>query len=449
MTTRFDESLSTLVHAISDMLGPDAVDAATFLRDAGGQLAVILDLELDDRQIEEISAVIHAQLGNYAREEDVLRDRNGFGASRLIKEGATGRRIRINDRSIAFLDRRTVGADWLLPPLRPHGIPRIAFASLKGGVGRSTALAVMAAYLSSRGLRVLAVDLDLEAPGIGTMLIDANATPRFGTLDYLVENNISGIDNDFLADFVGNSFLGASGAQVSVLPAIGTATLENPAGAISKLSRAYLEDVLSDGSTVSLTEQLQKMLNDLTVSNSYDVVLIDARAGLHETTAAALLGLGAELLMFGLNEPQTFLGYKLLLSHLALFHEDSKSEWRDRIQFVQAKASGDPKDTSEAEDRFADLYAMLYDAADADEASETLTEDDFEMVWADDDTEVLMADYREPSVVHVLDDSRYRGFNPLNDRTLLSSELFATTFGELLEWVDNTIPALVESSDGD
>ena len=86
------------------------------------------------------------------------------------------------------------------------GVPRIVFASLKGGVGRSTALCVLAAHFSRHGRRVLAVDFDLEAPGIGTMLLDEQELPPFGTLDYLVENGISGIDNAFVADLAGNSF---------------------------------------------------------------------------------------------------------------------------------------------------------------------------------------------------------------------------------------------------
>ena len=42
------------------------------------------------------------------------------------------------------------------------------FYSFKGGVGRSMALANAAVELASRGRRVLAVDFDLEAPGLDT-----------------------------------------------------------------------------------------------------------------------------------------------------------------------------------------------------------------------------------------------------------------------------------------
>ena len=40
------------------------------------------------------------------------------------------------------------------------------FYSFKGGVGRSMAMANVADILARRGLRVLAIDFDLEAPGL-------------------------------------------------------------------------------------------------------------------------------------------------------------------------------------------------------------------------------------------------------------------------------------------
>src|SRR3954452_19478244 len=46
------------------------------------------------------------------------------------------------------------------------------FYSYKGGVGRSMALANVAEYFYLRGLRVLIVDWDLEAPGLESFFFD-------------------------------------------------------------------------------------------------------------------------------------------------------------------------------------------------------------------------------------------------------------------------------------
>ena len=316
MTTRFDDSLPALATLMEAELGASVFERAVFVRDATGYLSVVVDKELDEGKLAELNKKAVEVLGRYARSEDCIRDRDGSGSQRLLGI-AEPNRVRIHGRKLIFVDRRMVGADWLLPPKGANTIPRIAFVSVKGGVGRSTALAVMAAHLSARGLRVLAIDLDLEAPGIGTMLISPDAMPKYGTLDYLVENGISGIDDDFMENTRGRSFLGSGGGQVTVLPAFGSKTIEHPAGGLAKIARAYLEDVQTGGGTLSLTDQIREMLERFEATGAHDVVLVDGRAGLHETTAAVVLGLGAETLLFGIDVLTCSIGNQtlLLLSH--------------------------------------------------------------------------------------------------------------------------------------
>ena len=50
------------------------------------------------------------------------------------------------------------------------------FYSYKGGVGRSMALAATARALAMRGLRVLAVDFDLEVPGLERYFLDGEGS---------------------------------------------------------------------------------------------------------------------------------------------------------------------------------------------------------------------------------------------------------------------------------
>jgi Mrp family chromosome partitioning ATPase len=83
---------------------------------------------------------------------------------------------------VRLVERRIVGQDWLQPPLDPmEGVPPImVFTSHKGGVGRSTALGVSAAALSAEGFNVLLIDLDIKE------------APKFGSLDYFVEDGCAG-----------------------------------------------------------------------------------------------------------------------------------------------------------------------------------------------------------------------------------------------------------------
>jgi cellulose biosynthesis protein BcsQ len=431
-----------LVAFAAEHFGKDNLGESAIIRDAGGRLAIVVPLSIDERQRKEIEAELREKLGEYARPEAPIVDLTSPGARRLLHEAKTSAPIAVGTFQIRLLDRRIVGADWLRPPAETApGIPRLVFTSLKGGVGRSTALCVLAAHFSRRGRRVLAIDFDLEAPGIGTMLLDERELPPFGTLDYLVENSISGIDSAFMADLAGDSFLGADGARVTVVPAIGRRTVDNPRDALAKIARAYLEDPNIDGPAVTLSVQFREMIDRFEKSQAYDVVLIDARAGLHETAAAAILAIGGEVLLFGIDHPQTFLGYRLLMAHLARFPVDTNDDWRERLRFVHGKASDSQKLRSEAAERFAEIYDIIAPPqAESEKQPERLTADDFEIDW-DENAIDGIEQFEAPPILYVLDDTRYRDFDPVSDRDLLVSQSYAATFGPILEYGDIIIDA--------
>jgi Mrp family chromosome partitioning ATPase len=443
MPIRFDASLPTLVKILIECFGIGALSRAAVIRDASGRLAAVLSDPADSGKVELASAEARRKLGAYARSDAVIRDADAPGAQRLLEEAAQVAPIVVEGIAIQLLDRRFVGPDWLKPPApTATGIPRIVFASLKGGVGRSTALCVVAAHLSRLGRRVLAVDFDLEAPGLGSMLLNQNELPPYGTLDYLVENGLSGIDDKFMADVAGDSFLGSEGARVTIVPAIGKATFDNPGGALSKIARAYLEQPTADGPAATLSDQLRAMIERFEATGAYDVVLIDARAGLHETTPAAILGLGAEVLLFGIDQPQTFLGYRLLMAHFARFPVDPEDDWRERLNFVHARASDNKGACSAARERFHGLYDLVaFQPATQDEdESEPLTAQDFDMEWDDSGDEGMDEDlFTLPPVMHILDDRRYADFDPISDRTLLASRTCAITFESLIAYAERFV----------
>jgi len=99
---------------------------------------------------------------------------------------------------------------------------------------------------------------------------------------------------------------------------------------------------------------------------TYDAVLIDARAGLSELAAGPLLALGATTLVFGVKQNQTFEDFRFLFSYLSRMPHPSEPEldWRRRFRFVHAKA--DPQDDDQ--ETFKDkLYNVLADEAPAQE----------------------------------------------------------------------------------
>ncbi len=357
----------------------------------------------------------------------------------------------VGEHLVRLVDRRLVGADWLRKPAPVSGPPpRFVFASLKGGVGRSTALSVAAADIASRARRVLAIDLDMEAPGLGSILLKDGELPEFGLLDALVENGLGPLDDTFMADLVAPSALAARHGRIDVLPAFGQRSLRMPGDILAKIARAYAEDIDNDGTMSSILDQVSVIVDHFSKKEIYDAILIDARAGLHETTATAVLGLGAEVFLFGLDEPQTFQGYSALFAHLARFIDPklaARPEWLERITMVQGKA------TANADVRlaFAESCQLLYERTglvvahtDASRATPLPAEPFDNVPWNDDveDEELHLDEPIGPRpTIAVLDDERFRLFDPTRRRDLLSSDVYRSSFGQFLDRIAEVFSA--------
>lgn len=361
---RFDDSFPALVEETERILGTDALDKLVVLRDAAGQLTCFFDGELPAESKERLTEVLSVRLGSYARPERVVADRQSLGADRVLAETTRqwlpfGR----DDRRIRYLDRRIVGADWLRGPASTTASPpRFVFASLKGGVGRTTALCVAAAELAQEGKNILVVDLDLEAPGLGSLLLPEGEAPRYGVIDYLAESTLCSAEQlaPLLPDMVATSSLTTSaGGRVEVVPAVGRAT--RPENYLGKLSRALL-DAGPDGETLPLRDKTERLLAALAARSSYDAVFIDARAGLAELAAGPILGLGATVLLFGTAQRQTLDDLRLLFAQLnALIPPDTGSPFQ-QLQMVLAKMPSDRDQIEEFRDGLYSLFAeYLYE----------------------------------------------------------------------------------------
>jgi hypothetical protein len=369
----FDAAVPALVEEIAAQFGSEMLEKGLVVRDTSGRLRF---LSSETSPSEAVRATIEARLasvlGAYSRADGAIAFSDEPGVQRLLRDSAA---FLINQGSLNFrlLDRRIVGSAWVDPPQEEAAWPpRIVFGSLKGGVGRSTALAVTASDLARRNRNILVIDLDLEAPGLGDMLLDRERLPRFGTIDYLVENGLGGIPEKYLSDFVGTSALTTTtGGRVDVMPALGRQGVERPDNTLAKLSRAMIEDV-DNGVIVPVTIQIAEMIRRFTSRDSYDVVLIDSRAGLSELAASAILGLGATVLLFGTAQTQTIRGYAALFAALKLLAQrdqaaGKRAEWRLLFKAVYAKAGLEESTAARHRDDLYELFADgLYEADDAE-----------------------------------------------------------------------------------
>lgn len=98
---------------------------------------------------------------------------------------------------LRVLERHRGKTGWFeAPPDPPWSLTKdapaiVLFYSFKGGVGRSTALAATALNLAKAGDRVVVIDADLDAPGVGSLLAGQDgATASWGVVDYLLEQPV-------------------------------------------------------------------------------------------------------------------------------------------------------------------------------------------------------------------------------------------------------------------
>ncbi len=266
--------------------------------------------------------------------------------------------------AVRVVDRLATESDWSAISPESPGAPRIVFFSIKGGVGRSTALAATAWALAQAGKRVLVLDLDLESPGLSSALLPEERRPAFGITDWLVEDLVDNGDA-VLDNLIATSTLSHDG-EIFVVPAHG----QEPGEYIAKLGRVWMAKTDPDGVTEPWSARLSRLINALEDRLAPDIVLIDSRAGIDEVAASCITGLGACLvLLFAIDGDQTWSGYQVLFRH---WNRAGKAEEiRERLQLVGAMI----QDDDSRHDYFAglrerswDLFAdALYDEIQAGE----------------------------------------------------------------------------------
>lgn len=354
----FDDSLPTLLGAAIEVLG--GLERLTVLREPAGRLSVLYDGYLETTTRERLADLLDQRLGKYARRDFLVADRSDDLAASLFDESRR-QWIHFGNDTVPIIDRRIVGGDWLGQPAGESFPPRFVFSSFKGGVGRSTALSCAARDLARSGRNVLVVDLDLEAPGIGTLLLDEESLPRLGMIDYLTEillsDGMGPAVDELVSVNIGSS---RSGGRLEVLPAFGRSSLQRPEDFMSKLARAML-DVGPDGTPLPVGEKIRRCLDRITAEREYDVVLIDSRAGLAELSAGPILHLGATILLFGNAHQQTIDGIRFLFAHLATLTDPGKGSLWDNLRVVQAKTASKEKQRWFREEMHALFQKYLYE----------------------------------------------------------------------------------------
>ncbi|MEQ9590888.1 MAG: AAA family ATPase [Parvibaculaceae bacterium] len=142
------------------------------------------------------------------------------------------------------------------------------FYSFKGGVGRTLALANIAAQFADNGKKVLVVDFDLEAPSLSTLFPSPLSTP--GVLEYVNEFKEHQASPDVL-DYVYEADCQHADGKLWVMPASHT-TREYA----ETLSRIHWRDLYAHHNGFLMIEDLKKQWE---ARLGADYVFIDSRTG--------------------------------------------------------------------------------------------------------------------------------------------------------------------------
>ena len=250
-------------------------------------------------------------------------------------------------------------------PVEHKGPPIVVFHSFKGGMGRSTVLASFAVRRARRGERVVVVDMDLDAPGIATLLAsdDKGTIAQWGIVDYFIERPFVQLD---LADYYHacRSETVTGSGEILVFPA---GTLNNDY--LGKLARIDFEptgDGLNDHPLRTLLEEVRNKLEP-------NWILIDSRTGISEPAGLLLGGIAHLHLLIGNSSEQSWRGLRLVLERLGA---DRVRQSLPQLECILAHAMV-PEDTKAARaaieefsERARDEFASHYYAYTSEETEE-------------------------------------------------------------------------------
>jgi hypothetical protein len=248
----------------------------------------------------------------------------------------------------------------------------ITFYSYKGGTGRSMILANVAWILASNCKRVLAVDWDLEAPGLHRyfypFLVDKDITSSDGIINFVVEFKLKAmtpppqtekLDKDWYVSYA--NILRYAGALEWEFPRGGRLDFV-PAG---RQNQSYSDLVtsfdwqefyehLGGGTFIEAAKRHMK--------RNYDYILIDSRTGVSDTSGICTMQLPDDLVICYTLNNQSIQGAAAVAAKAAAVRGDTL-----RVFPVPMRVDPFEKDKLElrrqfAKEKFSDFPAHLSDA---------------------------------------------------------------------------------------
>lgn len=170
--------------------------------------------------------------------------------------------------------------------------------------------------MARKGKKVVAVDMDLEAPGLSTILRQEAGMeyPQYGVVDFLVEceKGKNQIDiNEYIYNLTSKELLGMNGGELFVMQAANL-SMDDYERYYNKLSRIDLNmPVFSKADN-----PIEYLFEQINLHYQPDYILIDARAGIHDIGGLALFHYSDEVVALFYGNEQNMIGLNFVLPKL-------------------------------------------------------------------------------------------------------------------------------------
>lgn len=356
MTIRFDDAWSSALDLAEQSAETTRLDVV-LVRDMLGRVSLVVDNQATDarpteQELSNLSQRLAEAAGPFASPVGITLATDLIAPGQVLeaRDLVTVRGPSEEAGRVRTLELAVAGADWLQTRPGPGSAAsnRVTLYAFKGGVGRSTAAFMLAQHLAAQGICLLAIDLDLESPGLGGLLQNNEELPEYGLIDYLAE---SAVGNEEGLDLVAKSrsVQVTGNGEVWVAPAWGR--LREGYSYLAKLNRAYLDIPVESprGGPGGLANRLEAAVRSCErevarLSRHPDVVLLDSRAGIHDIAAIAITQLAGLSLLFGTDSTATWNGYRELFKQWRQVPERAQAI-RERLRMVAAMVPRDRRET--------------------------------------------------------------------------------------------------------
>ncbi len=402
---------------IDDLFG--SFHVLLWLRAAEGVAAIDADWPAIDRRLSD-------ECGPFWTGRRYVTSEGGSAPDHEFCESAwrVGYRPELASDRLRYVDRHRSRTSWFMP-LRPDAVntnpgtqphaPVIAFYSFKGGMGRTTAAAAYVLRQANAGRRVVAIDLDLDAPGLGRLLgTEKDSAPNlWGSADFLLEAHHAYPLIDYRHVCARAELVGDQPVDVFPVGRIDDRYLQK----LAKIDLDIRDDEVVEAHPVGVL--LARIRDEL----QPDLIVVDCRAGLSPISGFMLSPLADVHVVFSTASDQALDGLTRVVHRLGADHLRAGLPQAECV-LVQAMVPDSTVGGGAARSffnaRVEDIYRNhYYKSVDTDPGVTTLDETSWtldDLGLADAPHRAIAIPYREPladfrdlkEILHIVDEAPYR-----------------------------------------